>query len=129
MSGARCSTTRTMPIKIVCDHALRPRGRRLAPDNQLVFLSTDPTNGNVYLAPTRLEEQLATRLDPLSLDLCEIAAYVYMADKMIPRGRYEKWVRDLSFVLPVRSPAKWNNVRTLLTKTVSALSGDNVRFH
>ena len=43
-------------------------------------------------------------LSPLILDLCEVAAYVYLGDKAVPRGRYEKWVRDLSFYIPVREP-------------------------
>ncbi len=117
-----------MAVNIVGDHALRPEWRRLMPEKQPLFLSTNPLKGNVYLAPGRLEEQLAVPLEPISLDLCEIAAYVYLADKMIPRGSHEKWVRDLSFLIPVRVPEKWQKVRTLLTNTVGVLSGDNVQF-
>jgi len=117
-----------MPINVICHHELRPEWRRLGLGARPVFLSADPRKGNVYLAPAKLEASLRARLDPLSLDLCEIAAFVYLADKLVPRGRHEKWVRDLSFLIPVRAPARWNEVRTLLTHTVGTLSGDNVQF-
>jgi 7-cyano-7-deazaguanine synthase in queuosine biosynthesis len=114
---------------IICDHRFRPEWRRLRPKAPLVWLSSNSHEGNVYLEPLRLEESLGVALDPLSLDLCEVAAYVYLADKAVPRGRYEKWVRDLSFFIPVRAPGRWNAVRSLLTNTVGTLSGDNVQFH
>lgn len=117
-----------MPINIICDHQPRPQWRGLGLVDRPLFLSVNPKKGNIYLEPVKLEASLEARLDPLSLDLCEIAAFVYMADKLVPRGRHEKWVRDLSFLIPVRSPARWNEVRTLLTHTVSTLSGDNVQF-
>jgi 7-cyano-7-deazaguanine synthase in queuosine biosynthesis len=72
---------------------------------------------------------LGRPLDSLSLDLCEIAAYVFMADKSFKRGDYGKWTRDLSFLVPVRNPERWNSVKAILTKTVATLSGDNVEFH
>lgn len=120
-----------MPLHtILCDHRRRAEWRRLsATTGTRVRLSTDPLQGNVYLDPARLAASLGGVLDPLVLDLCEVAAYVYLADKAVSRGRYEKWVRDLSFHVPVRHPERWNAVRTLLTNTVGTLAGDNVQFH
>lgn len=117
-----------MCINIICNHEIRRQWRRLKLHSQPLLLSTDAGKGNVYLEPLKLGQSLGVQLDALSLDLCEIAAYVYLADKAVPRGRFEKWVRDLSFLIPVRSPARWNAVRSLLTNTVGTLSGDNVRF-
>jgi len=117
------------PYAIICDHSLRAEQRRLPRTYERIWLSTDPQQGNVYLDLARLEESIGGSLGPLVLDLCEVAAYVYLADKAVSRGRYEKWVRDLSFYIPVREPSRWNEVRTLLTHTVGTLSGDNVQFH
>lgn len=114
---------------IICDHRLRPEWRRLATRSSCVWLSTDPRQGNVYLDPAKLGEGLGGTLDPLVLDLCEVAAYVYLADKAVSRPRYENWVRDFSFHVPVRVPSRWNAVRSLLVNTVGTLSGDNVQFH
>lgn len=117
-----------MAIDIICDYEIRPEWRVPERKRPLLLLSTDSARGNVYLEPAKLEKSLGVALDPLSLDLCEIAAYVYLADKAVARGRYEKWVRDLSFLIPVRMPSRWNAARKLLTNTVGTLSGDNVRF-
>jgi len=114
---------------IICDHVLHPELRRIPRTYERIWLSTDREQGNVYLDPARLEDGIGAQLSPLVLDLCEIAAYVYLGDKAVSRGRYEKWVRDLSFYIPVREPERWNEVRTLLTHTVGTLSGDNVQFH
>ncbi|MGH9967230.1 MAG: 7-cyano-7-deazaguanine synthase [Pyrinomonadaceae bacterium] len=114
---------------LICDYDLRPEHRRLIkPSEKVVYLSADETLGNVALKPDAIAQSLGTPLDPVSLDLCEIAACVYMGDKGVSRGRYEKWTRNLSFIVPVREPELWNSVKDTLINTVSTLSGDNVRF-
>jgi 7-cyano-7-deazaguanine synthase in queuosine biosynthesis len=118
-----------MKINVVCHHQLRnelTRGARLhqAP----VYLSADARYGNVYLDPAAIARNLGSPLDSLSRDLCEIAAYVYLADKALSRGQYEKWMRNLSFLVPVRNPTRWNAVKSLLINTIGTLSGDNVDF-
>ncbi len=94
-----------------------------------MYVSADRRFGNVYLQAEKVERALSVRLDSASLDLCELAAFVYMADKAVPRGRYEKWTRNLSFLVPVRNVDKWNSVKEILTNTLATLSGDNVDFH
>lgn len=113
---------------IVCDHYRRAYGPWLRAQESVVYVSADRRFGNVYLQVEKVERALGVRLDSVSLDLCELAAFIYMADKAIPRGRYEKWTRSLSFLVPVRNVDRWNSVKEILTNTVVALSGDNVEF-
>lgn len=121
--------TRMMPTTLICDSQLRPRDRRLiGPNDNLVYLSADKMLGNVALNSEAFARDLGTPLDAISLDLCEIAAYVYMGDKAVSRGAYEKWTRNLLYLVPVRNPELWNSVREILTDTIVTLSGDNVKF-
>lgn len=114
---------------LVCDFQLRPEHRRLIkPKETTVYLSADEAFGNVYLKPEAITQALGSPLDPVSLDLCEIAAYVYLGDKAVSRGKYEQWTRNLSWIVPVRDPERWNSVKEILTNTIATLSGDNVRF-
>src|SRR5712692_8694646 len=118
-----------MEINLICDYQLRPEyRRRLRANNRAVYLSADDSFGNVFLGAEALSRDLGRRLDPLSLELCEIAAYVYLGDKAVSRGRYEKWTRNLSFLVPVRNPDRWNSVKEILTNTIATLSGDNIQF-
>ena len=119
-----------MKINIVCNYRHLPEFRkRFEIDDKAVYLAADPDYGNVNFHPGMLARELGCELDPLSLDLCEIAIYIYLADKAIPRGEYDNWARALSFLIPVRQPAKWNSVKRLLRNTIATLSGDNVQFH
>ena len=119
-----------MKINIVCDYQLRPKYiRHFKFQKPVLHLSADPRFGNVYVNPQKISEALGRPLDSLSLDLCEIAAYVFTSDKSLPRGDYGKWTRNLSFLVPVRNPERWNSVKAILTNTVATLSGDNVEFH
>lgn len=118
-----------MYTNLIGDYQLRPEHRRLIkPKETTIYLSADEAFGNVYLKPEAIAQALGTPLDPVSLDLCEIAAYVYLGDKAVSRGKYEKWTRNLSWVVPVREPDRWNSVKEMLTNTIAILSGDNVRF-
>lgn len=119
-----------MYINLICDYRLRPEYRRLVGRGErVVHLSADAEFGNVVMDVGAFARDLGKRPDPVSLDLCEIAAYVYLGDKAVARGRYEKWTRNLSYLVPVRNPDLWESVRETLTDTVGTLSGDNVRFN
>jgi len=118
-----------MYVHLICGSDLPSKSRlRIKPSDKAIYLSADDTFGNVYLNPKTIATALGVSLDPISLDLCEIAAYVYMGDKAVSRGKYEKWTRNLSFIVPVREPERWNSVKNILVSTVGTLSGDNVRF-
>lgn len=119
-----------MRVNVVCDYEWKSEyGRRFQLKEPAIFLSTHPRFGNVYFRPEAVSASLGFPLDPLSLDLCEIASYVYMADKAFSRGPEEKWTRDFSFLVPVSNPDRWNSVKELLINTVGTLSGDNFSFH
>jgi 7-cyano-7-deazaguanine synthase in queuosine biosynthesis len=119
-----------MKINVVCNYRHLPESRKgFEIAEKAVYLADDPDYGNVNFHPGMLALELGRELDPLSLDLCEIAIYIYLADKAIPRGEYDNWARNLSFLIPVRRPAKWNSVKRLLRNTIATLSGDNVQFH
>jgi 7-cyano-7-deazaguanine synthase in queuosine biosynthesis len=119
-----------MKINIIGDYQLRPEYRRRFKFRKPVtYLSADTRFGNVYLNPENISQDLGRPLDSLSLDLCEIAAYLFMADKSFKRGDYGKWTRNLSFLIPVRNPERWNSVKAILTNTLATLSGDNLEFH
>lgn len=119
-----------MNVNVVCDYQLRSEYRRRFKFRKpAIHLSADPCFGNVYVNPENISADLGQPLDSLSLDLCEIAAYVFMADKSFKRGDYGKWTRNLSFLVPMRNPERWNSVKAILTNTVATLSGDNIEFH
>jgi hypothetical protein len=95
-----------MKINIVCDFPnVEAPQKNFEIVDKAVYLSADPIKGNVKFDPTLMSRDLGSALDPLSLDLCEIASYVYLADKGIRRGEFDRWGRQLSFLVPVRQPA------------------------
>jgi len=119
-----------MKINVVCD--LQHRGeykKRFQISERAVYLSADAKLGNVSLDIEEIERNLGCKLDSISLDLCEIASYVYLADKSIPRGGFDNWARDLAFLIPVRNPAKWNAVKQLLRNAIATLTGDRIQLN
>lgn len=118
-----------MKINVVCDFLRLDEYEGKFPiAEKAVYLSSQPQVGNLHFDLRAVERDLGRRLDPLSLDLCEIAAFVYLADKAVARGEFERWARNLSFLVPVRNPSKWNSVKGALKNTVATLTGDNVQF-
>ena len=74
---------------------------------------------NVYHLPDR------------TLDLLELAAYVYCADRMSSRGpkvavEYHAWARSFRFVVKVRDYAFWkrNDVSACLSRALQFMTGD-----
>lgn len=72
-----------------------------------------------------------------TLDLLEIAAYVFAADRWVPRGRadaieYAAWSRSFDFHIRVRDCDFWKteNVRRALKDAIAFMTGDGeVNFH
>ncbi len=118
-----------MKINIICDYQKRAEYRRFKLQEPLLYLSSDARFGNAYFNPDNVSQILGQQLDSVSLDLCEIATYVYLADKALSRGQYDNWTRNLSFLVPVRNPKRWDSAKSALTNAVSMLSGDNIEFH
>lgn len=75
-------------------------------------------------------------LDPLNIDLLEIATTVFAADSAIKRGGATRpgmgaaWQRTFDFQIPVRNPLFWNSddVRQALVEAVEFLTEDRVSF-
>lgn len=70
-------------------------------------------------------------LSPRTLDLLEIATYVFCADRSAPRGRndsveYHSWSRIMDFRIRVREPEFWNSseVKGALISAIKFMSGD-----
>jgi 7-cyano-7-deazaguanine synthase in queuosine biosynthesis len=119
-----------MKINIVCDFPnLETDRKSFEISDKALYLSADSTKGNITFDPALFSRDLGAPLDPISLDLCEIASYIYLADKGIRRGEFDRWGRELSFLVPVRQPAKWNSVKRHLINTIATLTGDGLRFH
>ncbi len=88
------------------------------------------------LATDTIRAAAAAELDPLHLDLLEIAATVFAADGSVKRGGKTRphmgtgWRRDFEFTIPVRIPAFWNGeeVRQALTDAVAFMLDETVTF-
>ena len=66
-----------------------------------------------------------------TLDLLELAAYVYCADRMSRRGakgavEYHAWARSFHFVVKVRDYAFWkrSDVSACLSRALQFMTGD-----
>ena len=88
------------------------------------------------LAADALAQQALQVLDPVLLDLLEIAATVFAADGTVPRGGATRQdmgtnlCRQFDFDIPVRDPALWRrpDVSQALKVAVETLTDDSVSF-
>ena len=118
-----------LPRNVLCNGAELPSGTLAEPkplrldyrrgSNQNIRVELPDFIRSVYHLPNRL------------LDLLEIAAYVYCADRSISRGakeavEYQNWSRRFHFHIKVRDFEFWKkaHVARLLNDTLSFLSGD-----
>ncbi|MFQ6131931.1 MAG: 7-cyano-7-deazaguanine synthase [Armatimonadota bacterium] len=74
-------------------------------------------------------DPLVPSLCPRTHDLVELAAAVYAADIVVPRGRNEAWVRDLEILMPVRELEFWRAHQRVAELLLHELTGDNVALH
>ena len=117
---------------VLCNGASSPSaGRHTARELKLDYIKRGDTLpaisiglpefvGAVYHLPDRL------------LDLLEIAAYVYCADRRTNRGRtdsveYHSWARSFHFVIRVRDPEFWSreSVVRALQRALQFMTGDS----
>jgi 7-cyano-7-deazaguanine synthase in queuosine biosynthesis len=74
------------------------------------------------------------RLGGLHRDLLRVAAFIYLGDRTVNRGKVdvfgERWHRDLHFIIPVSDPATWQrqDIVDTLTEAASFASDDNYSF-
>lgn len=106
-----------------------------APERAEAFDINGP-NGGFVIASERIADWNVGAIPDRLLDLLDIAAAVYAADRLVTRGVGTRpgfgngWRRDLAFEIAVREPGFWNHasVREALTEAVRFLTDDSVTF-
>ncbi|MFC1791085.1 7-cyano-7-deazaguanine synthase [Gemmatimonadota bacterium] len=103
--------------------------------DKVLNLSQAGTDRNVQLEVTNVTGSIIKELSPISRDLLDLSAYVYVADTSVSRGGEAdvwgaKWNRSFMIVLPVRDLATWKKptVGGALKKALQYLTGDRFQF-
>ena len=120
-------------VRIWCGPDSPPKGHK---SRYWRTLNSTPPDKNVYLKATNISERLAAQMDALSLDLLEIAAYVYSADQSKTRGGNtfpldgQNWYRRFELSIPVRHAEVWSrpDVCGKLTELLSFMADDEYNF-
>lgn len=119
---------------VLCNHSHVDQALSIRYDRTLE-ISASPPGQNLRLNIDNVTHRMLSRLDPLSRDLLEVAAYVYYADCSIRRGTeadiYARhWRRKFKFVVPVSDPDVWNSpeIKGSLEETLEFVSGDEFSF-
>ena len=96
----------------------------------LAYLSQGPESANVTIGLDRFVQNVFHLSDRV-LDLVELAAYVYCADRMIRRGapnlvEYHSWARSFHFVVRVRDHDFWqqSSISRSLADALKFMTGD-----
>lgn len=118
-------------VEVTCGGDVSPT----APSSSL-HLAVEGSHRNITLRLSDLTNRMVNALAPEVADLIEVATYVYAADLATSRGGLTSramgadWRRDFRFVIPVRSPDRWNDrsVREALCGALSFLSEDRFAF-
>lgn len=100
-------------------------------------LDLQQPDGNVTLKLLDISGRMTANMDPVLVDLLEVATYVYCADQAATRGGPTSqdfgaaWRRRFEFHIPVRQPDLWSSkpVRTALCETLGFLSDDEYEFN
>ena len=117
------------PTIVLCNGAESPaKGARVI---ELNYLPVDKGPPNVRLDLPNFVLDVYHLPDRV-LDLLEIAAYVYCADRRADRGRtdaveYNAWARSIHFFVRVRDYEFWNRnaVSDALSKALTFMTGDS----
>ena len=108
-------------------------GRRVRGDDRPLRLTIGRGPRDVRMRRGQFSNDMRAALTPLSADLLEVAAYVYVADQALTRGGTksfdygDRWHRRLHFRVPVRRPEVWSraDVRAELTELLRFLIDDD----
>jgi hypothetical protein len=118
---------------IRCGPFLKPRRGTAEP--AAIELHRWGSSRNVSVKIEALSDALADGLDPVWVDLVDVAALIYSADQRIRRTGREKeigetWIRHLHFEIAVRVPDVWSRpeVRDRLIRAISFLTEDDYSF-
>jgi hypothetical protein len=71
-----------------------------------------------------LEAAVSAKLEDVDVDLLVVIASVAYVDRAISRRRGTRWGRELSVVIPVYHPERWEHVRSDLVRLLRSLTGD-----
>ena len=121
----------SLPSLILCNAASLPGAH---PGDQrtivLNYLNTPASASNVRIGLPRFVQAI-NYLPDRTLDLLELAAYAYCADRMISRGsrdavEYQAWARSLHFFVKVRDYDFWtrSDVCNALSRALEFMTGD-----
>lgn len=99
-------------------------------------LKINGPNATFIIATEKIASWNVGHVEHRLLDLLDIAAAVFAADRLVGRGNLsrpgfgERWHRTLSFEIEVREPEFWNGkpVQQALTEAVQFLTDDQVSF-
>jgi hypothetical protein len=99
-------------ILAICDHTKPPISPR--DFDQVIDINQYDPKRNLRLQVLNLSHWLLKSLKPVTRDLLDLAAFVYIADTSVSRGTTtdvfgEKWIRRFTFVLPVRELDLWQD--------------------
>ena len=115
----------------LCNDAAPPKGRQASCYAQLDYRSTGSSQPVVRLGLPDFVQSI-NYLPDRCLDLLEIAAYVFAADRLSHRGskeavEYQSWARSLEFVVKVRDYEFWSDatVRDALGAVLCFATGDD----
>ena len=119
------------PVLVLCNKASPPDEN--SSDNGAIVLDYLDREGglpNVKLGLPNFVRDVY-HLSDRTLDLLELAAYVYCADRMSSRGskvavEYHAWARSFHFVVKVRDYAFWSrsDVSACLSQALQFMTGD-----
>lgn len=122
-------------FEVICGGLSPPK----ASSDYLLELDTcpnAPVQRRVQLSLETLTERLLDDIPPALEDAIHIAAYVFAADRLAPRGSNQMarmgddWRRNFRFKIPVRRSDIWrrHEIRDRLVQALEFLSEDNFTF-
>lgn len=118
---------------ILCDDAEWPKASGPEPlGGRTIRLTTSGRRPNAVIES--IGPKIYERLGGLYRDLLRVAAFIYLGDRTVGRGKIdvygERWHRDLHFVVPVSDPDTWNrrDILDSLTDAAGFASDDDYRF-
>ena len=119
------------PVLVLCNNASAPDG--YSGDGDAIVLNYLDSAGDLAKVKIGLPNFVRDvyHLPDRTLDLLEIAAYVYCADRMKSRGpkdavEYHAWARSFHFVVKVRDYEFWrrSDVSAYLSQALQFMTGD-----
>ena len=119
------------PVLVLCNRASPPDGNSSIQGAMVLdYLGREGVLANVKLGLPNFVRGVY-HLPDRTLDLLELAAYVYCADRMSSRGskaavEYHAWARSFHFVVKVRDYAFWtrSDVSACLSRALQFMTGD-----